>query len=191
MKAGSTDAESEHVFSVKRIVAVERKTSICGWPTDAVFIDHCNAKNAEDDSALRQNSSLHNRAPRRDCCKPHTLLLFVPGNPGVVHWYTVFLTRVVERLGMGYAARGVSYAGHGVGEAVVGNADEHRRSDYSGSPKVEDRNRKLRNMKIPWTMDGQSKSVVGHNMDQLSTEILWSTFICSFFHIVVSPLHNS
>mmetsp|Transcript_20439 Transcript_20439/g.41935 ORF Transcript_20439/g.41935 Transcript_20439/m.41935 type:complete len:414 (-) Transcript_20439:369-1610(-) len=155
VETGSTDTDCEEVLSVTSIIASESKITICGWPTDVVLIDHCNAKHADEESALRQSSAIDNRSQRRDCCKPHTLLLFVPGNPGVVHWYTDFLTQVVERLGKGYAARGVSYAGHGVGEVIVGNDDEHSKTDYSGNREDEGKNPKLRNMKIPWTMDGQ------------------------------------
>lgn len=168
----STDTEDEEVSSETSIIASERKITICGWPTDVAFIDHCKTIHADEESALQQSGAIDSRSQRRYCCKPHTLLLFVPGNPGVVHWYTDFLAQVVERLGKGYAARGVSYAGHGVGEVVVGNDDEHSKTDYSGNREDEDKNPKFRSMKIPWTMNGQSKSVFGNNMGQLSTEMV-------------------
>jgi len=48
---------------------------------------------------------------------------------------------IVERLGIGYAARAVSYAGHGVDPHVV--------------RAIEEREHKARDYKIAWTVDGQ------------------------------------
>ena len=48
---------------------------------------------------------------------PHTILLFIPGNPGCIGWYAKpFLYNIIQKLGTGYAAHGISYAGHGVGD---------------------------------------------------------------------------
>ena len=66
-----------------------------GWPTDVVSIDFAEAK------------------------PPHTYLLFVPGNPGLVGWYIPALVSILQQLGSGFAIRGVSYAGHGIAEETV------------------------------------------------------------------------
>ena len=95
----------------------ERLVKICEWPTDTVQIDHV---------ALE---------------RPHTLILFVPGNPGCVGWYHRMLSSIVKRLGVSYAARGVSYAGHGVGEERVGKDTDLDDTD--------------RDNRIAWTIDGQ------------------------------------
>ena len=83
----------------------ENRRSICGWPTDVLSIDHC----------VRTSGF----------SKPHTLIAFIPGNPGVIHWYVDFLFKILENLGDGFAVRGVSYAGHGVGDDVVGTDGDH------------------------------------------------------------------
>jgi len=119
------------------LVVSEDRACICGWPTDILTIDH------------RDGNSV---------AVPHTLLLFIPGNPGVVHWYTDWLAQIVKRLGRGFAVRGVSYAGHGVGEDVIGTKDDHKQSFHSerisrGNNVGRDGDR--RDMSIPWTMDGQ------------------------------------
>lgn len=43
---------------------------------------------------------------------PHTLFIFVPGNPGLVEWYLPVFCRILCKLGPGYAARGAALAGH-------------------------------------------------------------------------------
>lgn len=124
----------------------ENRISICGWPTDVVAIDHCVG-----------NSGLS---------KPHTLLFFVPGNPGVIHWYVDFLFKILQNLGDGFAVRGVSYAGHGVGHGVVGTNEDHSTiitgpndENMKSSQQREDQS-KRKNMNIAWTMDGQGKKIV-------------------------------
>ena len=43
---------------------------------------------------------------------PRTIIFFVPGNPGLVHWYIPMLVSLVKRLGVGYSAYAASHAGH-------------------------------------------------------------------------------
>ena len=110
-----------------RLVVKETVQDISGWPTDTLSIDYD-----------RRSDGL---GPY-----PQTVILFVPGNPGCVGWYKKMLVALVERLGIGFAARGVSYAGHGVGENIVGD----------GMAKLVDRpDCGRRNPRIPWTVDGQ------------------------------------
>ena len=69
---------------------------------------------------------------------PHTVLVFVPGNPGLIEWYLSFFVQLVERLGPGFAARGVANAGHSLHPEHVHSEDDARCTD------------------IPWTVEGQS-----------------------------------
>jgi len=101
----------------KDLSVIEKQECICGWPTDTVNID----LNIIDDDV-------------------HSLILFTPGNPGVVQWYIDFLCEVLQQLGNGFAVRGSSLAGHGLDDNVVGNYDHTQR-----------------NLAIPWTMKGQIK----------------------------------
>jgi hypothetical protein len=110
----------------------EGRFSICGWPTDVVAIDHDSSESTQ----------------------PHTLLLFIPGNPGVIHWYVDFLCQVLCNLGDGFAVRGVSYSGHGLEGDVVGTDEEHISSLKGSHPKDQTQEDK---MNIAWTMDGQGK----------------------------------
>jgi hypothetical protein len=118
----------------------EERICICGWPTDTLSIDLVSPA--------------------------HTLILFIPGNPGVIHWYTSFLTRIVQQLGKGFALRGLSYAGHGVGEDVVGTRDDQSQSfhrqrtneELSKAMKTEGR----KDMRVPWTMEGQRECISHH-----------------------------
>jgi pimeloyl-ACP methyl ester carboxylesterase len=72
---------------------------------------------------------------------PHTVLVFIPGNPGLIEWYMDCFRQMVARLGPGFAARGVSNAGHGLTEEIVNVADTSNNKDRSTC--------------IPWTVDGQ------------------------------------
>lgn len=103
----------------------EERIDICGWLTDVVSIDHPN---------------------KTDHSKWRTILLFIPGNPGVIHWYVSFLCNILQHLGEGFAVRGVSYAGHGVGDEVVGSDTDHARGVSIATQKK---------MDVAWTMDGQ------------------------------------
>ena len=104
--------------------------TICGWPTDAFAIDY------DDNAGQSQEPDL-----RRREASPHTVLLFIPGNPGCCSWYQNLLLQAVKRLGHGYAVRAISYAGHGVGANIVGSESG---LDNDG-----------RSNAIVWTIDGQ------------------------------------
>lgn len=105
-------------YSVK---VVERRREICAWPTDTFEIDHYNLDSPPSSTPIY----------------PHTVLLFVPGNPGCAGWYIPMLKTVVQRLGCGYSARAASYAGHGTVPDIVRSHNEDR--DH----------------KIAWSVDGQ------------------------------------
>ena len=108
--------------------------TICGWPTDAFAIDYY------DNNAGPGQSSQEAHLRRREA-SPHTVLLFIPGNPGCCSWYENLLLQAVKRLGRGYAVRAISYAGHGVGANIVGSESG---LDNDG-----------RSNAIVWTIDGQ------------------------------------
>ncbi|KAL7544712.1 hypothetical protein ACHAWF_008079 [Thalassiosira exigua] len=158
---GSGDRTYEESIIGDGLVVNSDRKHICGWPTDTVTIDH-----VEEDVSLDKN------AARTDA---RTLILFVPGNPGVVHWYTNLLTEIVKQLGKRFAARGISYAGHGVGEDVVGTKHDHSQSfdadDQLGNkceePKVKG---SLRDMRVAWTMDGQIEHKIKWIDDLLEEE---------------------
>lgn len=85
------------------------------------------------------------------------MLLFVPGNPGCIGWYIDFLSILIRHLGVGYAARGISYAGHGVGE------DDSMRMATTHHTNGADPN-------IAWTVDGQVQHKVDW-VDQVRAEL--------------------
>jgi hypothetical protein len=146
---------------------VEGRACISGWPTDTLTID--------DDDIDHDNNDVHSTSSRHDRNNPyynnaanaitHTLLIFIPGNPGVIHWYTQFLVRIVEQLGKGYAVRGISYAGHGVGDDVVGTRSDadhnqiifHDGERCDGKVKESININGQKDMSISWTMEGQSE----------------------------------
>ena len=98
--------------------------NIKNWPTDTLCIDYYDK--------------------RHKLIEPHTILLFLPGNPGCIGWYSTFLKTIVENLGVGFGARGVSYAGHGVGENIVNPSHNAHGDEYINQKK-----------RIAWTIDGQ------------------------------------
>ncbi len=94
----------------------EFEREICSWPTNNFEIDHY-------DSDLNRQY-------------PHTVLMFVPGNPGVSEWYIPMLETVVSELGVGYSCRAVNHAGHGTQPHLVRPKDDECR-------------------KLAWSVDGQ------------------------------------
>jgi pimeloyl-ACP methyl ester carboxylesterase len=111
----------------------EEVITILGWPTDTVSVDYTT------DSASEQEAQ-----PER----PHTLLVFVPGNPGCIGWYIFTLVELVSRLGRGFAARGISYAGHGTTEDIT---------NVQGWLDSKDRD-----TSVPWTVAGQIKHKIAY-----------------------------
>lgn len=97
----------------------EEVVTLEGWPTEVVRVDHSSSSSTK---------------------LPHTIVVFVPGNPGCIGWYTKNLVDLVQRLGSGFAARGVSYVGHSANESLT---------------QVERSSGGTRDVWIPWTIDGQ------------------------------------
>jgi pimeloyl-ACP methyl ester carboxylesterase len=121
----------------------EKVLSVLGWPTDVVSVDYCS----------RDSPSNTSDWPQPDF--PRTVLIFVPGNPGCIGWYTPNLVELVTRLGLGFAARGISYAGHGTDEEIT----DVQRWIHS----------KERDTNIPWTVNGQIRHKVAY-LDMLISE---------------------
>ena len=82
------------------------------------------------------------------------MLILNPGNQGGIEWYSDTLVKIVEQLGVGYAVRGISYAGHGAGDDVIGSADDHKHSFVNTSGHQDVVGTK---MSVSWTIEGQSK----------------------------------
>jgi pimeloyl-ACP methyl ester carboxylesterase len=111
----------------------ERHRKILGWPTDILSVDYLH----HDDDTIET---------------PHTILIFIPGNPGQYDWYLSDLCTLVQRLGHGYAARAVSHAGHSLRrggqvsndeEDGIVNVMEYVKQNPNAEPA------------IPWTILGQ------------------------------------
>ena len=107
----------------------QRTCRISGWQTDVVSIDHHHHHDYH--TSLTDN---HTTATTSTILYPHTIFLFIPGNPGCVEWYIDMLYKIVETLGVGYAVRGISHAGHGVGENMIEVHDNH--NDNGGGVRI-------------------------------------------------------
>jgi pimeloyl-ACP methyl ester carboxylesterase len=86
---------------------------------------------------------------------PHTALVFVPGNPGLIDWYIDCFTRLVERLGPGFCARGIANAGHSL------NVDRIRIIH----------NKQHDARRIAWTVEGQVRHKAAY-VDHILQELL-------------------
>jgi pimeloyl-ACP methyl ester carboxylesterase len=122
-------------------VTNEVKT-ILQFPTDTVSIDF-----------LDENGEVS---------MPQTILVFVPGNPGLIHWYAPMLKEILDQLGPGFSARGLSYAGHGLTKEMT-NVEQ-----FEGSS--------ARNVNVAWTVDGQIQHKIAY-MDELLRDLVaqWGT----------------
>jgi hypothetical protein len=113
----------------------EEVIDIAGWPTDTVAVEYIHL-----DTTTTTTTTTSPQKP------PHTILIFVPGNPGCIGWYTPNLIELVTRLGHGFAARGASYASHSPNNESLSNVKELLTSDPSS---------RAADVSIPWTVDGQ------------------------------------
>ena len=120
----------------KSLVVTNELKQILHFPTDTVAIDYVDENGAT--------------------CTPHTIIVFVPGNPGLVNWYVPMLKELVNRLGDGFAARGLSYAGHGVTAQIV---DVQAFEGLS-----------QRDFSVAWTIHGQVRHKIAF-MDYLMQEM--------------------
>ena len=130
--------------------------NISDWPTDVASIDY-----------YQNNKTTSTIADDKVC--PHTILLFIPGNPGCIEWYLGMLHKIVQNLGVGHAARAVSYAGHGVGAQMVSarsQADKH-----TEKVKPYQISKSKRKANVAYTIDGQVEHKIEW-FDMIVSEIM-------------------
>ena len=135
-----TQQNVEEAESKASVQIINHEQEICKWPTETFAIDHYHYREDEDDNP--------NSDPELEptMIYPHTVLMFVPGNPGCAGWYISMLKTIIEKLGRGYSCRAVSYAGHGTLPHLVRGKRNHL--DH------ESKNVNM-NMNIAWSVDGQ------------------------------------
>ena len=126
----------EEALPSPQVGLVSHLKPISGWPTNTISIDFYEGGGDVIASSCK--------------CKSNVMLLFIPGNPGLIEWYSDTLVEIIEQLGVGYALRGISYAGHGAGDDVTGSADEHKQSFVNGSDSQD-----AAKMSVSWTIEGQ------------------------------------
>ena len=131
-----TQQNVEEAESKASVQIINHEQEICKWPTETFAIDHYHYREDEDDPELLEPTIIY----------PHTVLMFVPGNPGCAGWYISMLKTIIEKLGRGYSCRAVSYAGHGTLPHLVRGKRNHL--DH------ESKNVNM-NMNIAWSVDGQ------------------------------------
>jgi len=120
------------------------------------------------------NSTNEGKEFSRSIIVPHTIFMFIPGNPGCVGWYIDMLCTIVKQLGAGYAARAVSYAGHGVGENIV-SSNAHCNDNIPGDDNCNSNRNSNRNVNRR-----QRKSRIAHTVDgQVEHKIEWTDCIVS------------
>ena len=137
-----TQQNVEEAESKASVQIINHEQEICKWPTETFAIDHYHYREDEDDNP--------NSDPELEptMIYPHTVLMFVPGNPGCAGWYISMLKTIIEKLGRGYSCRAVSYAGHGTLPHLVRGKRNHL--DH------ESKNVNMNmNMNIAWSVDGQ------------------------------------
>ncbi len=119
--ATKSDEENDHqedYLQVKYLTA-----EISEWVTDLASIDFYHHHPNDNGNSPSPSSSSFPHFP-------HTVFMLVVGNPGCIGWYVDMLRMVVQGLGRGYAARAVSYAGHGVGKEMIRiNEDDKRKRE--------------------------------------------------------------
>jgi pimeloyl-ACP methyl ester carboxylesterase len=134
---------------------------ISGWPTDVASIDYYDNhdykdnfdgnKNPIKDSHVCAGNSekkIGNEKEYKNIHYPHTVIMFIPGIPGCIEWYIDMIHTIVKKLGVGFAVRAVSYAGHGLGGDKIGPSDlgcEGKRAEGNPNSKAN----------IAFTVDGQ------------------------------------
>lgn len=126
------------------IQVAEKVRNIVKWPTDTVEIDYVSPKG----NSTTNNISLE---------YPHTIIVFFPGNPGLAGWYVPSLLNLVQHCGRGFAARAISYAGHGKPDEI---ADVEKWISR----------KKERDTDVPFTVDGQILHKASY-MDMLDVDM--------------------
>eukprot|EP00977_Amphora_coffeiformis_P008639 scaffold1953_cov176-Amphora_coffeaeformis.AAC.57 len=139
---GFVSQASAGKIHMKPDIVVQRSVQdILGWPTDTFSID-CGPPE-----------------------KVHTILVFIPGNPGLCEWYIPLFSKILETVGPGYVARGASYVGHSIDPQLIYVENEQENSETNIPPKT-----------LAWTMDGQVHHKIAY-IDQISKEFPNARFI--------------
>ena len=134
---------------------------VVGWMTDVISIDPTPKYNPHH-SDFRPSSG-------------HTILFWIPGNPGQHDWYISDFMDVLSKLGEGYAVRTVSHAGHGLFGKMNGEyADDGAYSitDVEKYCRFGGENNQTKSVSplVPWTVDGQVLHKIAY-IDQLLSSI--------------------
>lgn len=122
---------AHHSSRIYEVAAQENVKLIAGWPTDTISINHFDCE-----ANKRPNKDAEDVFSTGSIVPPHTVLLFVPGNPGFCGWYKKLLVQICQRMGPGYAARAVSHAGHGIHDETVHGRSGKRSDKYNGRQKT-------------------------------------------------------
>ena len=159
----STEASASKTAKTK--VRVSRQTpTVLGWCSDAFSIDHFHH---DDDHVTRTDKNNNNNSSASGIRqRPHTVLVFVPGNPGLIQWYIPMFVTLVQKLGPGYCARGVANAGHSIDPNRVNVVAAVAENTTDSSPR--------RDVCIPWSVDGQALHKAAY-MDLLMEEFRGSS----------------
>lgn len=123
---------------MKRDMLIKRNVEdVLGWPTDTFAIEF--------ETISRQRQGTKPTPRRQPGRRAHTIIMFVPGNPGLVEWYISFFAKILQSLGPGFAVRGASYAGHSTDPSQI-NVEEA--GDAAKS--------------MAWTIDGQVQHKISY-----------------------------
>ena len=134
---------------------------VVGWMTDVISIDPTPKYNPHH-SDFRPSSV-------------HTILFWIPGNPGQHDWYISDFMDVLSKLGEGYAVRSVSHAGHGLFGKMNGeyaDDDAYSITDVEKYCRFGGGNNQTKSVSplVPWTVDGQVLHKIAY-IDQLLSSI--------------------
>lgn len=127
-----------------------RRITVLGWPTNVISID----------PKVDHDGNHPHLYPRNSSGPVHTILFWIPGNPGQHDWYNSDFMDVLSGLGRGYAVRSISHAAHGLsGESNGGHGGSDANSiiDVKEYCSFRGRNDGARSASplIPWTVEGQ------------------------------------
>jgi len=120
------------------------RISLLGWPTDVVGID----PKPNDEHSFRAAGP----------SPVHTILFWIPGNPGQYDWYDSDFMDVLSGLGEGYAVRSVSHAGHGLfkkGNGDYGDLYGNSITDVKEYCSLRGKTNGSVSPLVPWTVEGQ------------------------------------
>lgn len=150
-------------------IVVERKVlELVGWPTDTFSVDYSVLPPGrhEQDSAAGTTPLVD----KSNDSNVHTVILFIPGNPGLNEWYIPFFSSILQALDSGYVVRGASYAGHSIDPRQIRVEETYYDDLPSDNQDTSDATTTAASQStivppktIAWTIDGQ----VHHKLDYM------------------------